>query len=348
MMDEMDPDKTASTSDVPRKSNHFWLADLALLSVALIWGINVPIFKFAIERVDKFHFNATRLIFSAVTLAICAWLESRKYRSDANAHAAAIADKTADRPPTNQPSKSKVNWTLVVIFCFTTGFFYQFLFLFGMDRTSSGNAALILASMPMWTAIIASLFSDEKLGKLEWLGLSITFCGTIIVILQKENPQSLQDFGFSIALLAGNLLMLSAAIAWSAGTVVGRGILKHSIKPIFLAFLACGMTLPLHLLISNSLSPMPARLWEPDILACLIYSGVFSTGFSYAMWNFGVSRVGAAHAAVFQNLIPVISLIVGFTVLGEVPLVGQYLGGFLIIGGLVTMRASSRRNKERR
>ena len=61
------------------------------------------------------------------------------------------------------------------------------------------------------------------------------------------------------------------------------------------------------------------------------------------MWNYGVREAGAAHAAVFQNLIPVIAFISAWIVRGETISVSQMIGGVLIIGGLIVMRKSRSR-----
>lgn len=50
-------------------------ADIALLSVAFMWGINIPIMKYGIGFVDRLAFNAIRLTLSALVLGVMAWVE---------------------------------------------------------------------------------------------------------------------------------------------------------------------------------------------------------------------------------------------------------------------------------
>ena len=69
-------------------------------------------------------------------------------------------------------------------------------------------------------------------------------------------------------------------------------------------------------------------------IVCILYSGVFSTGLAYAMWNLGVKQLGASHAAVFQNLVPLVALLCSWYFLDERVTPIQIFGGTMIIAGL--------------
>ena len=79
-----------------------------------------------------------------------------------------------------------------------------------------------------------------------------------------------------------------------------------------------------------------------NVWLIIFYAGVLSSGLALPMWNFGVRHAGAAHASVIQNLIPLIAIIAAWIFRGESVTSGQLVGGSLIIGGLVTMRAARR------
>jgi drug/metabolite transporter (DMT)-like permease len=294
------------------------------LLVATIWGVNIAIMKFAITEIDLFTFNAVRLTLSAVTLAVCVWFEQRnQQRNSLNNQPAAS--------PSPAPSVLK-KWLLIASFAITTGGFYQILFAVGMDRTTAGNTALIISSIPMWIAVLSFFVLREKLG-LAWLGLIVTFIGTIIVTLQKGNVS------LAFENLVGNGLILIAALAWSTGAIISRPLLKL-ISPIRLAFYATVGTLPVHYLMSFLMgSPDFDRIHEPAIMFCIFYSGLFSTGLAYAMWNYGVQQLGASHAAAYQNLVPLIALLAAWlSPLHEIITPIQLVGGFLIIFGLFVTR----------
>lgn len=306
------------------------LADVNLLFVAIIWGVNLAVMKLAIVEIDPFTFNAIRLSLSAVILSACVWVEKKNRQR--------ISLRTPS-DTTSLPSPSTLKKLLIIaVFAILTGGFYQILFAIGMDRTTAGNTALILSSMPMWIAVFSFFMLREKLGR-AWLGLIVTFLGTIVVTLH-QGSISLDSVN-----LVGNALVLVAALAWSMGAVISRPLLKY-VSPIQLAFYATVGTLPIHyvmpvLIGSNDFD----RVFEPGILFCILYSGIFSTGLAYAMWNYGVQQLGASHAAVYQNLVPLVALLAAWlSPLGETITSKQLLGGSLIIVGLFVTRRLRPRN----
>ena len=307
---------SSSTVGRTRLISAKWLADLSLISVALMWGINIPIMKYALGLIDPFCFNAFRLSISAVVLGLCAWWETRRR---------------------GEPRGRKAYFR-IACYALLSGFVYQYLFVVGIFRTTGGNTALIMSSMPMWTAVLAFFLIRERLSLVAWLGLLITLVGTVIVTLQKE------DLNSSASLLWGNLIVLAAALAWAVATVMSRPVLQ-SISPIALAFIANAATLPLHIAVATPhLREGILALKDPVVIGCLVYSGVFSTGISYAMWHYGVRQVGASHAATYQNLIPIVALTGGWLFLQESLLLGQIVGGSLIISGLIFMRRGRSRS----
>jgi drug/metabolite transporter (DMT)-like permease len=276
-----------------------------------LWGINILVFKHAIQEINPWVFNALRLVFATTTLGILAWVESQFW-------------------PAPRRSFSRLQ-----VFCFAllTGFIYLLVFVKGISLTTAGNTALILSSMPMWTAILSFFFVKERLPGVTWIGLLITFVGTVLVTTYSGGKVSLASEYFM-----GNLLMLAAAMAWASGTVLSRSLLR-SVTPLQLAFWSALITTPMHLaIIAPQLPASWAQATEWTTALEIIYSGVFSTGLAYASWHAGVRILGGSHAAVYQNVVTLVAVLGGWIFLREQPLVAQMVGGVLIVIGLVFMR----------
>lgn len=285
--------------------------DASLIGVSLIWGINIPLMKTGLEQMDVFVFNAIRLLISAAVLAFFAILER-------------------SRTP---PVKSGIRFYQAFIFGMVMSAAYQVAFLIGIANTTSGNTALIISTIPMWTALLARVFLGEALRRIAWVGLTIALMGTIVVALQKGDVTTGKEY------LIGNLVVLAAALLWSGGTVYSRQLLKQ-ISPMQLAAVAAAVALPVHLSlgVGSYRSSFPA-LESTELVWIIIYSGVLSSGLALPMWNYGVRHAGPAHAAINQNLVPLIAIFSAWIARGEVATTAQLLGGALILGGLVTMRA---------
>ncbi len=292
--------------------------DACLLGVAMIWGINIPIMKIALDHsnMDGFAFNAIRLTISAVVLAMFAWRERRR----------------------GVLPKGGISWTSIVVYSVMVSGVYQVCFLLGIERTTSGNTALIIATVPIWTALLARIFLSEKLLILAWAGLFVALVGTVIVALQKGDVTASDEH------FIGNITILAAALIWSGGTVYSRRLLKR-ISPTQLSAIAAVIALPVHLLfaVGRYEVSLPA-LESGTVWLIILYSGVLSSGLALPMWNVGVRHAGAAHAAVIQNLIPLIAIIAAWFSRGETATGSQLIGGSLIVAGLIVMRISRARS----
>lgn len=282
-----------------------------------MWGINILVFKGAIDDLSPWVFNALRLVFATITLGILAageaWLE------------APVTARVTSRVP--------VRWWRVALFSFLSGIVYLVMFVKGLELTTAGNTALILASMPMWTAALSFVFLHERLPRVTWIGLLVTLVGTVIVTTQGSGPVS-----FSSDYFWGNMYMLVAALTWASATVMSRPILQK-ITPLRLAFISALLTTPFHLWLAfDELPAALPQVMEPATLLAIVYSGVFSTGIAYVTWHLGVRALGASHASVYQNVVTLVAVIGGWIVLKEELLLAQVFGGILMIVGLLWMR----------
>lgn len=286
------------------------LADTSLLITTILWGANIPVVKFASGHVEPLVFNATRMILSTIALGTLALIETR------------FVKQPADRFKVSR----------FIVFALVSGLFYPLMFMWGIDRTTAGNTALLLSSMPLWTAIISAVFLHERLPPVTWVAFGIAFIGTAIVVLAGGKVH------FSSDNLVGNLLITASAMLWASGTVISGPLLKQ-ISPLRLAFFSSLLTTPIHLLIvSQDLSAAWPKFAEPGVTWALIYSGIFSTGIAYATWHVGVRRLGGSHASIYQNVVTLVAVLGGWLALHEPLLTSQLFGGALMICGLLLMR----------
>lgn len=286
------------------------LADASLLITTIIWGANIPVVKFASGHVEPLVFNASRMVLSTVALGILAAIEMRFVKQ-----------------PAQRFTKSRF-----VVFALISGLFYPLTFMWGIERTTAGNTALLLSSMPLWTAIISALFLHERLPPSTWIAFAIAFIGTAIVVVAGGKVH------FSSDNLIGNLLITSAAMLWASGTVISGPLLKQ-ISPLRLAFFSSLLTTPIHLaIVRNKLADALLEFAEPGVLWALIFSGIFSTGIAYATWHVGVRRLGGSHASIYQNVVTLVAVLGGWLALSEPLLLSQIFGGALMICGLLLMR----------
>ncbi len=277
---------------------------------------------------DGLAFNALRMVLSTLTLGLILWLELFVNR----------VNETARTPDQRQSTHRFAVIVLmqVVAFSLLSGLVYPLAFMHGIHRTTAGNTALLLASMPMWTALLSMIFLSERLVRLTWIGLVVTFIGTALIIQAKGS------IDLSEVYLLGNLLILLGAMVWATATVVSTPILKF-LSPLKLAFVSAFFTTPIHLVMNvETIAEQWYILRRIDVLGSLLFSGILSTGVAYATWHYGVRKLGGSHAAAYQNVVTMVAVIVSWLVLAEPVLPLQIVGGAIAIVGLFILRQGRR------
>ena len=289
--------------------------DLALFSVGLIWGLNIPVMKWAVRDLSPLAFNALRFPFAIVFLGLVMRLSRNREATPAEGRWRA--------------------WPRIVLLGVLGHFSYQLLFLSGLARTTSGNSALFIATSPIFTALFAALLLRENPGKRAFLGMSVAFAGAAVISLQGS------AFGVGAETWVGDGMTLLAALAWGNYTVLTRP-LTRSFSPVELAFWSMLIALPG--ILACGIPGLEAALDAATPLhwVAIVFSGLFSIGLAYWLWNLGVQHVGPSRTAVYTYLTPVVALGVGALFLSEPLSLAQAIGGALILTGLALVRSSRR------
>ena len=297
---------------MPKQS---WKSDASLLLVVMIWGANFPVLKVALEAMPIHVLNVFRFVVSALVLgSLYAW--SRRH---------------GDSGPFWAPFQEHA---VRLIGLGVLGYvLYQVCFVVGVNHTTAGSAALIMASAPMWTALISRLGGYEQLGRLSWLGLFVSMAGTGLVVAAGSDTVAL-----GAGSLFGNAVMVVGAVLWGAYTALNKPVVDE-IPPVTATFFGILVALPLLAAIGAPYASGVA--WgEVDawVWLAIVFSGGLSTGIAFVIWNTAVKTVGASNTAVYNNLVPFIALGAGVLFLGESVNLTQLAGGGFIIAGLLLVR----------
>lgn len=294
----------------PARPASHWTAHGALLATALIWGVNVPLMKIGLTELHPFAFNALRLPLSAVLLGVLVMFE---------------------KPHARQPLDTRTVLNVAVVGLLGS-LLYQVLFVNGLARTTAASVGFIIASAPLWTAVIARTVGVERIGRRAWIGLALAAVGAATITLDGR----LSELGGGS--VSGNLLMVAAMFTWAGSTVFAKTVVS-GVSPTLLAFLMTAFMVPIHVMLGW---PYLDAVWadglKPVTWFAVAFSGLLSTGWSYAFWYYGVRHVGPSHTAVYASLVPAVTLIGAVTLLAEMPTSLQIAGGVLVLGGVAFMQ----------
>lgn len=203
---------------------------------------------------------------------------------------------------------------------------FNLLFFFALETTSAGNAALIMATNPLLTTLLAAVLLGERPSGRLVLSLPLALAGVFIVISGGHASRLLH-----MQIVHGDLLMFSANIAWAFYNILSRRLMpKLSALTNTTLVMSAGAVLLL-IVAAGSGEPLTAFSFNSGVAMALMVSG--GTVLAYLFWNTGIAQLGAGRTALFLNLVPVFALLVA-AIMGTAPTLVQIIGGVLVIGGV--------------
>lgn len=283
--------------------------ELVLFSVAFIWGIHPAIVKIGLATLPPVPYNALRLLLATAV----AW--------------AAVFAAGAYRPVAREDVKPLVLISLAGFFVFQLGFAA------GVEKTTAGNASLVVCMLPVSVAIINRVWRIEPLTGRMAAGIAASLAGVALIVLGSGKEISLAS-----SHLQGALLLLGAQAGYGYYTVFSRRLLTrysaYQVTAVVVTISAALFTLiALPDLAAIGWGGVPREAW-----LSVAYSGVFAMCVGNFLWVWGVGRIGSARTSLFNNFSPVFAVVAGYYLLGEEFGLLQMAGAAVIFWGLYFAR----------
>lgn len=213
---------------------------------------------------------------------------------------------------------------------------YNWLFLTGLTLAPASDGAIIVPGLaPVFTALLAAPILGERLGRRGLLGFAIAFAGLLLVIGPAGTASETRTIG--------DLLFLAGAVFWGIYSVLVRLASSR-----FDAFNAT-----FYAMSTGTLVLLPLALLEGgggELLAAsgqawfgMAYLAVFGSVAAFVWFNSGVARIGAARAAAFAYLVPVVGVTTSALFLGEPLSILTLVGGAVVLAGVWLIQTRHRR-----
>jgi len=280
-----------------------------LLLVSFIWGINPTIMKVGLLYLPPMPYNGIRmliaLLFSWLMLCI-----SKTYK------------------PFERQDIKPMLWVGAAGF-----FIFQLAFTFGVQNTTAGNSSLLLALVPASVAIINKLFKIEDISTAMVLGIVVSLCGVILIVVGSG-----KEFSTSDNHLFGTFMMLIAQFAYGYYSVFSKPLLhKYSTYQVtaYMVTIATALFIPIAIpsLMTIAWQDVPLIAWFS-----VLYSGVFAICVGNFLWMWAIGKIGSTRTALYNNLSPIFAVTTGYVFLGEGFGWLQFLGALVILGGMYLTR----------
>ncbi len=207
---------------------------------------------------------------------------------------------------------------------------YQCLAYVAAKTTTAINMGVILALMPLFSTLLASVFAAERLTLARVIG-GIISVGGLIYLTSQGNPLGLARNGVHV----GDALMLVAVLANSLyGVMLKRWALPLPVwEQLFWQVLAATIVL-IPIWLAGPISPITSAN-----LPLVLYAALPTSLLAPACWMIAINRLGAARTALTINLLPVVVALLAWATLGEQLRAYHYIGGgFALLGVVVGLK----------
>jgi drug/metabolite transporter (DMT)-like permease len=283
------------------------LAEIAVLLVMVAWATNFVVVKGAITVIPPVGYALIRFaIASATLLVLLRWREG-----------------SVGLPRRDVPALAALG---------VAGFgLYQVLWATALSLIPAGDAAILGAGTPVLTALLAVPAGSDTLTWTKLAGGLVSFVGVGIVV----GAAGEVALGRS---LVGDGLILASSVLWAVYSAYGAPILRR-FSPLRTTTWA---------IVFGTLFLVPFGLWElrqldptrvgPPAVGAILYSAFLSAGVANVVVLHGIRLLGPTRITAFQFLIPAVTVVVAFFVLGEPIRPAQVLGGTVIVAGVLLTR----------
>ncbi len=258
---------------------------ILIVLLTLVWGFNWPIMKFGVTGFPPLTFRT-----------ICMWLGLP-----------VLAGVLLWRRESFRIGRE--HWRELAVLTVFNMFFWHTLAILAIQSLSSGRAAILGYTMPVFSAVIGAFWFGQRLIPRAWLGVAAAALGVVFLLWHETTALSGKPLGVA--------MMLTAAAAWAVGTQMMRRtrITAHTLAISFWMTLltTLWMTL-LSVLFERGAWVMPSPLqW-----AAIVYNALGVFAFAQVVWLMLARSLPPIASTLSVMMIPVLGVFSGAWWLGEV------------------------------
>jgi drug/metabolite transporter (DMT)-like permease len=279
---------TVEPTPTPKPGAPIWLGMLVLY---VVWGSTYLGIAVAVDTIPPFLMAAARFVLAGAILM--AWSIAREGRSFVF------------------PSRREWRDSLIVGALLLGG--GNGLVAYGELTVPSGIAALLVALMPVWVAILGGIFLGDRLPRLAVIGIAVGFAGVAILV----GPSALGGGSLDPLGLAACLL---APIAWAAGSLFASRRAALPGRPLVatgLQMLLGGLVLTVMATLTGEVASFDAAAVTRDSLIAFAYLTVIGSLLAFTVFGWMLRVAPLPLVATYAYVNPVVAVILGWLVLGE-------------------------------
>lgn len=198
---------------------------------------------------------------------------------------------------------------------------------YGLTLVSSTVASVLVATIPVFTAIGALIFFREKLTLFNYAGVVISFTGVLIFIAAGKSNLSFNPTGI--------VLMLSAVMCATAYSLILRR-LANNYRPVYIVNVQniIGLVFFLPVFLATEGKYLKELEFQPEAAIAVAQLAIFASCGAFILFGYTVRKIGVTRANLFANIIPVLTAVFAYYTIGEIITPEKFAGIIVLIGGL--------------
>ncbi|MGH8014730.1 MAG: DMT family transporter [Candidatus Zixiibacteriota bacterium] len=277
-------------------------ASLFLIWPVLFWGFSYIAIKIVLEELEPVEMISMRFLLAAPTLYIILKLKGLRLW------------------PVDGFSKLIVAAFLI--------FIHFWVMAVGMKETTASNTSWILATAPIFIAVLSWLWLKEPFTGKQWLGLLVA-CAGVLFLMYNGDISNVEWINSR-----GDVIVLGSCVTWAIYTVGARDLTKK-INALVATFWSCviaGLVFIPYTLATSGVSRFTNL--QTDTYIALVFLGVFCLALAFWLWSEGLARQTAAEVGVYLYFEPLLTVIGAWFLLGEEITNWLAVGAVLITAGV--------------
>jgi drug/metabolite transporter (DMT)-like permease len=279
-------------------------AYLWLFLPIVFWSSNFIVGKALVGKVPPWTLNAGRFVVATLIL-----LPALLYRRE-------------------WPAKRL--WPRLILMSLTGITAFNAVLYTGLKYTTAINATLVNATTPITTTLIAHFLISEEITRRRVIGIGLSFIGIASIVSRGSLP-ALLALNFNL----GDLIVFCATSLWSFYIVSAKPLMRDLSPFVLTAVTTVIGTLFVIPIAALELSVTGADLFHREVIAAILYLGIFPSFLSFFLWNRSIRVFGPSRASLAYNTLPLFAVILAGIFLGETLKLYQLAGGAIIIAGVV-------------
>jgi drug/metabolite transporter (DMT)-like permease len=241
------------------------------------------------------------------------------------------------------PGLLRVRWERLRLFAllgFVLFALFPLTFNIGLQYTEASRGAVMLATMPIWSALLGRIAGERLTGRqIAGVGLSVVGIGLAFV----EPGRAIG--GDAMSLVGDGLLLLTGLLGALYGLIAKRVLAVDNPATVTTYAMLFGTVLLLPVAVAEGIVPAVARLdWQ--LLGLIVFLGVLGGAVAFLLWTWALSRITPTQVAVYVNLNPIVAALLGILLLGERRSPMFLLGFVAVVTGVLLVNWPGARRPE--